>query len=277
MGFATTRQEPASSSARVPGRLAARFADLAVSAYCWGGLSLNTAFFLGLAHLSRPLRGNAEWGSLFAAWARASLIWGGFDVRVSGLERVAAPAVLAANHQSVFDVALLAALVPPPVAFVARGDLTRLPIIGSVLRHGQHVILDRDSTARAVLDQIAERVTRGARVVFFAEGARSNDGTVGAFRAGAFHAAWRAECALVPVALAGTRCAIAKGSRRIRPSRLAVSFLDPVWLTREEATSRTFRRSIADRVAAAVSRMEPQTGPRLPVGQRGPAPDRPTS
>lgn len=234
-----------------------------LSAWCWLVLVGVTLVQYGRGLLVSPFTGPGIWGPVLRAWARGLIALGGMEVQVEGTPELDPPAVLVANHQSAFDIAVMAALVPPPVVFVARVDLFRVPIVGGVLRRGGHIAVEREEKAdrMQVVGRILERLEAGTSVVVFAEGTRSESGAVRRLRAGAFLAARQAGRPLVPVALAGTRHVVAKGRRLLRPSRLAAAFLPPIEVTEQVASPRG-RAAVQRRLAETVRRIEPGTGPR---------------
>jgi len=170
---------------------------------------------------------------------------------------------VAANHASAFDICLLAAILPEPFVFVSREEVRGVPVVGSVLVRGGHVLIRRGGgTANDAALRRAARLARdGRRVVFFPEGTRSRGGEVGAFRAGAFRVAAEAGVPLVPAALAGTRAIMPAGTPYIIPGRVSVEFLEPTEVSPTDGKSESFRDGVrarvAERVAAAGKRLAP--------------------
>lgn len=162
-------------------------------------------------------------------WSR--LVLGGAGIRVDARGRPAAgPAVYVANHQSMLDIPVLTLAIGAPFVFVARAGLGRLPIVGAVLRHSRCVLVDRQAPggAEAALDQAAERLADGEAVLFFPEGTRSYDATLGAFYPGAFRLAERAGVPVVPVAVDGAARLVNERERTARPGRVRVRIGAPI-------------------------------------------------
>jgi 1-acyl-sn-glycerol-3-phosphate acyltransferase len=221
-------------------------------------LGLNTGVFCSLARALEPVLGEAAWQCFLHRWAKVDLKCGLFSCRVEGRENVSGPCILASNHRSALDIAVIAATVPPPVYFLARENLLRVPVIGSVLKRGGHLVApddDRRGVGR-LFREVKRRIDGGGHVVVFPEGTRSTDDRVLPFGAGAFRFAHMAACPLVPVAIAGTGNAIPKGSRLIMPSRLAISFLEPRWVSRDASGSTRYHESVRSLVAETVRRLE---------------------
>jgi len=166
-------------------------------------------------------------------WARAILWLAGARVQVEGLDRVdwSHSVILAANHQSWFDVFALLSCLPPSVRFVAKQELGKIPIFGPAWRACGHVSVDRGDRAQAVasIENATRRIVEERQaVVFFPEGTRSPDGRLRPFKKGAFVLAIQWGVPVVPVAISGSREAMPKGSFRIRPARIQVTLGDPL-------------------------------------------------
>jgi 1-acyl-sn-glycerol-3-phosphate acyltransferase len=237
-----------------------------VSLWIWGYLLTNTLVRFTIAlFLSRFEDPKAAFGRWMHAWALGNMRWSFQTCRVEPHPPLPAPAVLLVNHQHFFDIELVTALVPPPISFVARVEVGGVPLIGSVIRHGGHLFVDRGGgrANETMLQEAVARLSDGGRVVFFGEGTRSKDGTIQTMRSGAFRLAARSGAPLVPVVLAGTRATFPRGYSMITPCRMAASFLAPRTVTEDDARSTAYRKAVRDEMAAEFSRIVPGTGPRI--------------
>lgn len=232
------------------------------SLYSWVVLVVVTVVCWSSCRVAGLFRGPRVWEAGLQYWGKGCMTFGPFRVRVEGLADLPDRAVLAANHQGILDIALIASVVPRPVFFVARRGVLSVPLIGTVLAEGGHLIVDRDAARDGtVLEQAASQLQNRGRVLFFPEGTRSADGTIRPFRSGAFRVAVAAGRPLIPVAIAGSRFATPKGSKGIFPTRVAVAFLDP--LTPEQAAAPDARDRVRQRIVEAVGRLDKITGPRI--------------
>lgn len=234
--------------------------------WAWPFLAFNTLGSFAAIRVRGALSGDlpAASDSIVPRWAGRNLRAGFFRVEISG-EPPPPGSVLVANHAHFFDIALLFASVPPPVRFVARTGISRVPVVGSVLVAGGHVLVDREGAGRnaAALERAAALAREGIRVVFFPEGTRSTDGSIGPFRSGAFRTAARAGVPIVPVVLSGTRGTIPDLPGPIVPCRLAVRFLPARRVGEAEAGDPARMQSLRDEMTAALDALDTRTGPRL--------------
>jgi 1-acyl-sn-glycerol-3-phosphate acyltransferase len=134
------------------------------------------------------------------------------------------------NHQSVTDIGALVLTLPVSWRFVAKRELTRIPLFGWVLLLGGHVIVDRSSRERSVrsLRAAARRVARGTHVIIFPEGTRSPTGRLREFKSGGFHLAIEAQVPIVPIAISGSRRITPKRSLRIDSGLIRVRYGKPI-------------------------------------------------
>ena len=140
------------------------------------------------------------------------------------------PAVYVANHQSHFDIPVLALAMPTDFRMIAKRELLHVPVFGWALWLAGFVFIDRGDRDRAIrsLDRTIRKFRRGTSVVVFPEGMRSPDGSLLPFKKGAFMMALQAGVPIVPVSLRGGRAILPKGSLQVRPGRIEVVFGTPI-------------------------------------------------
>lgn len=171
--------------------------------------------------------------SLTRTWARKLLKAAGATVEVKGLEHFDpdAPHIIIANHQSWFDVFAMAGYLPTRFRFVAKAELSKIPIFGPAWVACGHVSIDRKDRARA-FESIAEAGRRvkdeNLNIVLFPEGTRSADGRLQPFKKGAFVLAIQSGVPVVPLAVMGSREVMPKGKWRLRPGHIELRLGTPI-------------------------------------------------
>lgn len=132
-------------------------------------------------------------------------------------------ALLVCNHASYLDVIALRALLNEDFIFVAKREVRRYPFVGRFVDRCGHISVERKDSQRSAIDasQVTEALNRGERVLVFPEGTFTHADGVRPFRLGAFRAAADAGCAVIPLALKGTRRMLRDG--QIIPRRGGVS------------------------------------------------------
>src|SRR5881397_329981 len=138
-------------------------------------------------------------------WVRINLLACGVRVRTRRLAPLEpkAPYVFMSNHRSQFDVlAVIAALPEYQLRWVAKVELTRVPVFGWALRRSGHIIIDRSDSTQAVRSlRAAElRMREGISVMIFPEGTRATPrDTLLRFKKGGFMMALDTGVPIVPM------------------------------------------------------------------------------
>tara|TARA_R110001583_G_scaffold195118_1_gene369457 strand:- start:194510 stop:195289 length:780 start_codon:yes stop_codon:yes gene_type:complete len=127
----------------------------------------------------------------------------GIRYRVIGKENIpAGPSVILSKHQSAWETMALQVIFPP-LCFVLKRELLRVPFFGWGLAQIPGIAIDRaagkDALAQ-VVEQGRARLKEGFWVVVFPEGTRVAPGTTRRYKIGGTWLAKRAGVPIVPVA-----------------------------------------------------------------------------
>ena len=207
------------------GRGLAFAVSLAYSAWVWTAVALVALpLWIAVALTRRPHQARRVIG----AAARLLLLAGGCRPRVDGRDpaTLPAPAVMVANHASFLDVLLLLAVLPPTVRFGAKARLVRYPILGTILRRADYLLVQRGTRESAA--GLAATIDAGESLFIFPEGTFVRAPGVMPFRLGAFQVAVEKGVPVVPIALRGTRAIWPDETFRLRPGPLAVAIAGPL-------------------------------------------------
>lgn len=170
-------------------------------------------------------------GRFFRVCARAAILVNPFwDVRFEGRlpEDRSRPYVVVCNHESLADVVLVGCLAWE-MKWLSKNDVFRIPFLGlmmwlvgdvSVRRH------DPESRNRAFA-KLRRWLERGVPVIIFPEGTRARKSELLPFHDGAFRLALQTGTPVLPLALSGTRQALAKGSLVFGRARAVIRILEP--------------------------------------------------
>jgi len=176
------------------------------------------------------------------------------------------PYVFVANHQSNAD-PFLVAMVPWEMKWLSKKSIFDIPLLGWMMRVAGDVEVDRGNkeSARRAMAEMRERLDRKLSVLIFPQGTRSPDGTVGAFRDGAFRLAIESGVDVVPLAVSGTAESLPKGSIAFQKTSASVTVLPPFstkGMGVEDAPALAER--VRGSIAAAVSRESSGSPPLRP-------------
>jgi 1-acyl-sn-glycerol-3-phosphate acyltransferase len=186
--------------------------------------------------LALLLPGKALKGSLFLfvskSYARIALFLFGIRVRARGLDNVDPDRayVFMSNHVSHADSPALARVIPHPLHWVFKKELSRIPVFGWVLLSYGQIMVDRSDPerSRAALESALAGLSGNNSVMIYPEGTRSRDGTLQPLKKGGFRMAVQAGLPIVPVRVSGTRDIVAADSLRVRPGVATVEIFPPI-------------------------------------------------
>jgi 1-acyl-sn-glycerol-3-phosphate acyltransferase len=162
-----------------------------------------------------------------AVGLRLALAIAGVRIVMEGEENIPAGACLfMANHTSAVDPVAVYVAIPRRIAFMAKKELFRIPLIGWAMQLAGFIPVDRSSreAAAASADVAAEQLRAGASMVIYPEGTRSPDGRLLPFKRGGFLMAIRGGRPLVPMTITGAEHLLPKGEMWIRPGEIRLRF-----------------------------------------------------
>ena len=147
------------------------------------------------------------------------LVWPFFRLLLRGRTegRASVPSqgglVVVANHGSHLDPPLLSSAVGRPVAFMAKEELFRVPLLGPLIRACGAYPVARGGGDREALRTACRRLEEGWATGVFLDGTRQVDGRVSRPLPGAALLAARTGLPLLPVAIINSHRALGPGGR----------------------------------------------------------------
>jgi 1-acyl-sn-glycerol-3-phosphate acyltransferase len=205
----------------------------------------------GLLRVKYRPGGIYDWG--VQGWSRKILRGAGTPVQVEGMERIPrdTPVVYASNHSSMFDIWALSAVLPGSTRFVAKQELTRIPLVGPAMLRGGHIAIDRTNRRRAfeAYEKAARTIQSGISPIVFPEGTRSRTGELLPFRNAPFGLAITAQVPLVPVYVHNTFEILPKGAWRLHRRPIRVFIGEPIPTAGLDLSN---REALRDRTRAAM-------------------------
>jgi 1-acyl-sn-glycerol-3-phosphate acyltransferase len=149
----------------------------------------------------------------FRGWSAYVLRVFEADLKVSGRENVpdvrGRKMIIMSNHQSQLDIPALTKAMDRLTGFVAKRELSRIPLLNYWMHQLGCVIIDRSDKrgAHQALEKAAREMGTTPLVVF-PEGTRSRDGRLLPFKLGGTRLALLAQAIIVPVLIEGSRNAV---------------------------------------------------------------------
>lgn len=156
----------------------------------------------------------------------------GLNASLTGAEKVkpGQSYIITPNHQGHADVLAIEMVLPVPIFWVIKKELTKIPFFGWALARSGAISLDRSNPEEAVqrLMSGAHRMADGWSLLIYPEGSRSPDGNLQPFKKGAFRLAVHAGIPILPVTINGAFKIWPKKTLRFRPGHILVSIGDPI-------------------------------------------------
>jgi 1-acyl-sn-glycerol-3-phosphate acyltransferase len=209
-------------------RTLTELAEIAYGLYCLTAFMVLSllAFFLILLPLG--IRARRQLAHLTAHgffWAA------GMPIRVRNRDELPkGPCVVVANHASYLDGVVLKAALPARFSFVIKKEVSRLPLVGLMLRRIGSEFVDRFNRHAGAVDarRLIKAADAGQALAFFPEGTFLAQPGLGKFHTGAFAIATRAGMPIVPIVIRGTRHVLPSGRLLPRFGRIEIQVLPAV-------------------------------------------------
>ncbi|MBD2296335.1 1-acyl-sn-glycerol-3-phosphate acyltransferase [Anabaena sphaerica FACHB-251] len=137
-----------------------------------------------------------------------------FRVKIYGVENVpqTSPVLVVSNHASYFDPPIVSNCVRRPVAYMAKEELFKVPVLAQAIKLYGAYPVSRGSADRAAIRAALECLDHGWAVGVFLEGTRTPDGRITDPKKGAALIAAKAKVPFLPVSLWGTDKILQPGS-----------------------------------------------------------------
>ncbi|MEL1234895.1 MAG: lysophospholipid acyltransferase family protein [Candidatus Neomarinimicrobiota bacterium] len=139
--------------------------------------------------------------------------------------------IFAANHASLIDIPLLLIAVNRYTVFIAKSELSKIPIFKSILDRAGFIFVDRKNNDSAVksMNNLMDDIKKIPRsVAIFPEGTRTSDGNLLPFKKGAAIFAINTDIPVIPVAISGTYSWSKKKLFDISQSVISFEFGEPI-------------------------------------------------
>lgn len=192
-------------------------------------------------------------------WAHTLCARSGVRVHARGLDHAKwnRALVVAANHQSLFDIPVILAATGRPLGFLTKRELFSIPAFGKAIQRLGCVSIDRGdpSSARESIRIAAQRVRNGASLVVFPEGTRSANGELLPFKKGPFYLIQAAQVPALPMAIIGTTHVLKKNGVLVRPADVEVRVGEPLYCEGSSAQAReTLCRQVREAIGSLMER-----------------------
>jgi 1-acyl-sn-glycerol-3-phosphate acyltransferase len=174
-----------------------------------------------------------------ATWGRAMVKLSSSNIELIGADKLPEGNVLyVCNHQSYYDIPLLLGHLPKYKAYVAKIELSKIPILSHWMRTMGCLFLDRGNLKQSlkVILKGIEQLKKGETLVIFPEGTRSKSYTMAEFKKGSLKLGIKANVPIVPITIDGS-FKMYEENNALAKSNVRIIIHDPIYpdkLTKEE-------------------------------------------
>ncbi len=169
-------------------------------------------------------------------WSIPTLKLANIKLQVEGLENIQnnSAHIIASNHQGLLDnLAIPAALAQKALgmSFIAKKQLLKIPIFGKAIEALGVPAIDKGNSeeAKKSLNETTKIIRENElNVIWYPEGTRTEDGTLGKFKKGFAYMAISSGAPVIPTCITGSFECMPKGSKLAKPGTITVKFGEPI-------------------------------------------------
>lgn len=122
-----------------------------------------------------------------------------FQVKQKGKIEYKGPLLVAANHVTNWDPFVIHASIPVHMAFMAKEELFKIPILGWIMRHEKAISVRRGAADRQAIRDALDALKNNRILGIFPEGTRNPSGILRNFQPGMTMLAVKSQSPVLPV------------------------------------------------------------------------------
>ena len=178
-----------------------------------------------------------------------------FKGRIYGVENVpqTGAVIVVSNHASYFDPPIVSSCVRRPVAYMAKEELFKVPVLAQAIKLYGAYPVSRGTADRNAIRAALEFLDNGWALGVFLEGTRTTDGRITDPKKGAALLAAKSQAPFLPVSLWGSEQILQPGSSLPRPVPLTIrigELIDP-----PSSTNRDELEIVTQKCATVINQM----------------------
>jgi 1-acyl-sn-glycerol-3-phosphate acyltransferase len=187
----------------------------------------------------------------YTFWAFFGTVW---RMRVHGGDNVPkhGPVIVACNHISYLDPPVLGTASPRRLSYMAKQELFKIPVLGTLISAVGSYPVDRKGSAAAAIKRSVEVLRKGGAIGIFPEGTRNLTGENEA-RGGVALLASLGKAPVVPANVVGT-----SGAKKL--AKFDVVFGKPMALPQDRKATREEMANFTDEVMRAIRSLPESIG-----------------
>ncbi|MCX6147609.1 MAG: lysophospholipid acyltransferase family protein [Candidatus Kapabacteria bacterium] len=193
---------------------------------------IGTIIYVSIALTASMLFGNQTFARFARSWSKFLVLIIGIKITIEGLENLDPKSnyVFISNHTSMTDIPILLSTLKYDARIIYKKELEKFPIFGFGLKKSSFIGIVREEPRKAIesINNAVKAIKAGASVIVFPEGTRSQDGSLGEFKKGAFMLAFRSGKDIVPVTIHNAYNILPKGSSKFKSGPAKIQIGKPI-------------------------------------------------
>ena len=178
-----------------------------------------------------------------------------YQERIYGAEKVSLTdnLIVVSNHASDFDPLIVGSCMGRPVAFMAKEELFKIPVLSQAITAFGAYPVKRGAGDRAAIRSAIASINQGWATGIFLQGTRTLDGRVTEPKLGAAMIAAKTQAPFLPVSIWGTEKILPKGAKfpkLFQPVTVRIGDLIPPPPSSDRATLEAYSQKCADAINA---------------------------
>jgi len=192
-------------------------------------IALVTTIFAVLVMLAIPIFGKRIFFPFAKLWSQILLIVSRIEVLEIMNEEIdiTKSYVYIPNHSSLFDIPVLLSRMKGNTRIMYKEELEEIPIFGWCLKMSPFISVKREDKENSLegFRQALNAINSSDSIIIFPEGTRSEDGSLGIFKKGAFLLAMKSGKEIIPVVIKGTNNLMSKGNFTLNSGKVSIEYL----------------------------------------------------
>ncbi|MEG0371308.1 MAG: lysophospholipid acyltransferase family protein [Clostridium sp.] len=170
--------------------------------------------------------------SVVSKWAANKVTSSGSSITVHGEDNIPnnETVLFISNHQSNFDIPILLSYINVQKGFVAKQELSKVPVLKTWMKNINCVFMDRSNLRNSAqaISNATKLLKNGRSMVIFPEGTRSCGNHLLDFKPGSFKLATKSKVSIVPITIKNSYKIMEENNNRITPANVDLYIHPPI-------------------------------------------------